>query len=177
MDRRRSIIWLGLLGLALYFIFFGKQTVDTVKEAVLSMFKPKYAGAMSPYDDLINLYAFQNGLDPLLVRAVIRQESNWDPGVPGSDGLSIGLMQITLPLAHDFFGRDSSFDELADPETNIKIGTWYLGREVAAYGQEGGIASYNEGPGNWLKGKHDASYVNSVLGYYKQYQDAIDITG
>lgn len=179
--------WALLLGGAAVLIYYFRDraaqvagdVIGTVEEAVHNMMTPKYAGAASPYDDLINLYAAKNSLDPMLVRAIIRQESNWNPSVMGFDGLSVGLMQITLPVAQDYFGRPSNFTELADPETSIAIGTKLLGSLLKRYGLEGAIASYNEGPGNWLKGRRDAVYVDSVMAFYKQYQDAqaIDVTG
>ncbi len=185
--KRKYLLLFGVIAAALYIILFGKKTFEVAKEIVSTMMKPKYAGGASPYDDLINSYAAKNHLDPMLVRAIIRQESNWDPDVPGFDGLSIGLMQITLPLAHDYFGRDSSFEELKDPETNIAIGTWYLGRMIQKFGTELGIAAYNEGPGNAAKGAadggynqgpyDDAKYVESVLNFYNQYMTAQAIPG
>ncbi len=164
---QRSIILLICAVLVLLFIFFGGGEVY----AMIKKRTAKYIGAETPYDDLIQKYARKYGVDPLLIRAVIQQESNWQESVMGEDGLSVGLMQITLPLAHDFFGRDSNFTELADPETSINIGAWYLGKLIPKYGTTGALASYNEGPGNWLKGKHDEVYTTSVLAFYQQYQE------
>ncbi len=143
---------------------------------VLMTHKAKYVKQASPYDDLIQAYADKYSVDPLLIRAIIQQESAWDPDVPGEDGLSIGLMQPTLATAHDFFGYDVTFDDIKDPDTNIHIGVWDFDRwrtYLAERGEtslEAQIASYNEGPGNWFKGKHDVSYVQGVIGYYNLYR-------
>lgn len=84
------------------------------------------------YADTITAYADAQGLDPALVAAVILCESSYDPKAESRLGAR-GLMQL-MPdtaewVAHKLGedGADYSFDNLYDPQTNIRFGTWYLG--------------------------------------------------
>ncbi|HBC92191.1 MAG TPA: lytic transglycosylase [Pelotomaculum sp.] len=145
-----------------------------------------------PYHDTITFYGKVYNVDPALIAAVIKAESNFDSEAVSVRGAR-GLMQImpeTGLWAADQTG-ESTFDSelLFDPETNIKLGTWYLsdlGKEF-----DGStvliLAAYNGGRGNvkdWLAGKTlinpEASisqipfpetryYVKKVLLYYRLY--------
>lgn len=100
----------------------------------------------SPRDWLVNdrLYAkeiktaaLKHKLDPLLVRAVIFQESRFDPFALGDDG-EYGLMQV-LPSGSvtDWAKMNRkpkpSNDQLTNPELNLEIGCWYLARAMKRY--------------------------------------------
>jgi soluble lytic murein transglycosylase len=94
-------------------------------------------------------------VDPYLVAAVIKCESNFDPQAISS-AHSKGLMQVGDEAANDMasFGyvdeaRYAS-DNLFDPETNIFYGTAYLSYLLERYdgNEEAAIAAYNAGPRN-----------------------------
>lgn len=155
------------------------------EDIVTMVTKPKYTGEVSPYDDIIQKYAEMYNLDPMLIRAVIRQESNWQSDVIGFDGKSIGLMQITKPLAHDFFytigmvynkydakNPDVKFSDFSDPDINIRIGAWKLSNDLKYYSGdlEKTLEAYNEGRGNVNNGIDDTVYSDSVLAYYNSYK-------
>jgi len=76
----------------------------------------------------------RNGVDPCLLRAVIWKESKFDRSVIGSKG-EIGLMQVMQKYAaHDWAEAHRtqipSPGALSDPEFNIEVGSWYLGRAL-----------------------------------------------
>ncbi len=84
------------------------------------------------YSALIEKTARRNGVDPDLVRAVIWRESGFDRTVIGSKG-EVGLMQIMPGLAAADWARAKkcplpSRAALSDPELNIEVGSWFLGR-------------------------------------------------
>jgi soluble lytic murein transglycosylase len=95
-------------------------------------------------------------VDPRLVYAVIWQESRFDAERVGKAG-EIGLMQITTNAAREWAGippgdRWPALD-LAQPQTNIAIGTWYLARALRRWaGRDDplpyALAEYNAGPSN-----------------------------
>lgn len=78
------------------------------------------------YEEEIQAAAEEYGVEPSLVAAVIRTESRFDPTVESSRG-AYGLMQL-LPGTASFISERSGVQgDYRDPETNIRIGTWYLG--------------------------------------------------
>ncbi len=83
------------------------------------------------YVPLIEKYAQENGIDKAFVAAVIRNESSFRPEAESSTGAR-GLMQLTSDMTEWIAGKigdnNYSFDQMFDPETNIKYGCWYLGQ-------------------------------------------------
>ena len=75
---------------------------------------------LSPYDDQIKKGALELGWDWRLLAAVTYQESNFDPKVQSWAG-AIGLMQV-MPETGQHFG----FNNLRDPDQNIRAGVKYL---------------------------------------------------
>lgn len=99
-------------------------------------------------------------VDKALIYAVIRTESSFNPDAVSSIGAR-GLMQITestfewaqMRLGGDF--ADDSYDDLFDPETNIKYGTFLLSAFIKEFGSiDNALCAYHAGWGNaksWLK--------------------------
>jgi len=103
------------------------------------------------YEEQIASSAARHGVDPFLVAAVISAESGFD-----ADGVSpkgaVGLMQLMPKTAAEqasVIGRDPlGPGDLADPATNIELGTGYLARLLRRYGDErAAVAAYNAGMG------------------------------
>lgn len=65
-------------------------------------------------------------LPAALADAVMRVESNYNPLALGAAG-EVGLMQVMPPTAR-MLGHKGTLEELADPETNIRMGVTYLGQ-------------------------------------------------
>lgn len=93
--------------------------------------------------------------DPLLILAVVAQESHGNPNARGrmqSGAFSgaLGLMQIKLETAKKMgerFGlRIESETDLLKPEINVTVGTAYLIRLIAKYGNwKDALIAYNLG--------------------------------
>lgn len=90
-------------------------------------------GRYDNYDSVIASVAARHGVDPLLVKAVIWQESRFHPHKLGGHG-ERGLMQVTEPAAQDWVRANAveTFvpEDLLDPKTNIEVGTWYLAQAL-----------------------------------------------
>jgi len=90
-------------------------------------------GRYSAYDSQIANVAARHGVDPLLVKAVVWQESRFHPDKLGGDG-ERGLMQVTEPAAQDWvvaLGIETFVPtDLLDPKTNLEVGTWYLAQAL-----------------------------------------------
>ena len=103
------------------------------------------------YDVYVEVAADQNDLPPHLVYAVIKCESGFDSSAVSNMG-AVGLMQIT-PDTFRWLTNDilyDHFDEgmLYDPETNIKMGCFYLRYLIDKYqNTETALAAYNAGMG------------------------------
>ncbi len=142
-----------------------------------------------PYADLIQTWAAQRQINPLLVVALIRQESRFSPQIRSAVGAT-GLMQV-MPDTAKWIQQSAGLDpyDLTHPDDNIRLGTWYLDHTHAEYNNNSllAVASYNAGPGNvakWMKqgGYGDADdfaeaipfpetkgYIRSVFGGYWNY--------
>ncbi|MCF6096440.1 lytic transglycosylase domain-containing protein [Thermovorax subterraneus] len=110
------------------------------------------------YEEYIIKYADEYGVDPYLVAAVIKVESNFSPEAVSPKG-AIGLMQImpdTAQWAAEQIGIGNiKAEEIFNPGVNIRIGTWYLAGLIDEFKDTDlALAAYNGGRGNvreWIK--------------------------
>ncbi|MGI6084282.1 MAG: lytic transglycosylase domain-containing protein [Acetivibrionales bacterium] len=131
---------------------------------------------MPRIDAAINTYSKQFGLDPKLVRAVIKEESGFQPFALSTSG-AMGLMQL-MPGTAEGLGVTDAYNI----EQNILGGTQYLYYQLKAFDGdlELALAAYNAGP-NAVK-KHGGippytqtqNYVKKVLKSYEMYQALVD---
>ena len=95
------------------------------------------------------------GLDAALVFSVINVESHFRENAISAKG-AVGLMQV-LPSTAEEVAKNFSWEnfDLKEPETNIKIGAYYLSQLLHNFGSlDVALAAYNAGPtnvGKWLK--------------------------
>ncbi len=118
------------------------------------------------YKEYVYKYSSRYGVDPYLVFAIIKAESSFDPNAT-SHRNAIGLMQITERTgawgARDLKMGKFEAADLYDPETNIEIGCWYIGRLMKQFNNnlELVITAYNSGSGRVSEWLRDQSYSNS----------------
>jgi soluble lytic murein transglycosylase len=91
--------------------------------------------------------ARRNGLDPLLVAAVIQVESHFDPFAVSQVGAR-GLMQLMQPTAEWLLKDDLQPQHLFNPVLNIELGTAYLAQLMNRFGGDlnQALIAYNAGP-------------------------------
>jgi soluble lytic murein transglycosylase len=100
-------------------------------------------------------------LDPFLIWALMRQESQYQPQVVSKAG-AVGLMQIMPATAGDIAARlrvPTEEVKLDDPEVNIRFGSFYLRSMLDQFSGNAdmALAAYNGGGGNvrrWKKSAH-----------------------
>jgi len=101
------------------------------------------------YAPLMERAASLNGIDPLLMTSLVKQESLFDPTSRSWVG-AMGLAQL-MPGTADWVRKKvpGPERELTDPFWNLKLGTWYLNYTHQEFGGVSpyAVAAYNAGPG------------------------------
>jgi len=126
-----------------------------------------------PYRAELERFAKQNGLDPFLVAALIRQESEFNPKAVSRMNAR-GLTQI-LPgtgkeLSRKLKVKAYGTASLFLPAVNLQLGTFYLKTIVDNLGGrwEAALAAYNAGPSrarawsSWGEFREPAEFIETV---------------
>jgi hypothetical protein len=92
-----------------------------------------------PYANVITAAATRHGLDPNLVHALIRAESNYQPRARSSRGAR-GLMQLMPETLRTYQVRNAY-----DPAANVEAGTKYLRTLLDRFPLAEALAAYNAG--------------------------------
>jgi hypothetical protein len=124
------------------------------------------------FDDQIGQAAKRYGLDPALLKGVIKQESGFDPSAQSSAGAR-GLMQLMPSTAKGLGVSDPT-----NPAQSINGGARYLSQMIRLFGGDvqKGLAAYNAGPGNVKKYggvppfEETQNYVRRVMGYAAEFR-------
>ena len=109
-----------------------------------------------PWADAVHDAARQRNLDPYLVAALIRQESEFDPKAVSRAG-AIGLMQLMPATGRDLARRQGiprfSTANLKTPEISLRLGTYHLKTVLDQFetNLELALAAYNAGESRALE--------------------------
>lgn len=132
---RRMVVNLAIVLLCL--VVLGCLVFTTGHDRIVELEYPQ------KYQEYVEYYAGKYDIDPLLLYAVIRTESNFNPEAQSNAGAR-GLMQIT-EVTFDWIKskiaptEELTFDSLYDPETNIRFGTYFLSYCLLRY--DGDVAT------------------------------------
>jgi soluble lytic murein transglycosylase-like protein len=124
------------------------------------------------FEGLIGDSAASNGVDPALIKAIIANESSFDPSATSPTGAQ-GLMQLEPGTAAGLGVTDPY-----DPAQNIAGGTRYFKGLLERYNGDVrlALAAYNAGPSAVEKYAgvppyvETQRYVEAVLGSYAKYK-------
>jgi hypothetical protein len=132
---------------------------------------PAWQRPAGPYlETLIQKYASRYGVDASLVRAVMRNESGFNPNAVSPKGAQ-GLMQL-MPGTAASMGVSDPFD----PEQNIAGGVGYLRHCLDRFDHNVplAVAAYNAGPGRVSRSQgvpaipETQAFVKNVMGAYTE---------
>ena len=183
-----------LLAFAACLVYLAVRSGDPV----YTLYELMSPARFKKYDRLIRSVANEQNLDPRLVKAVVWRESRFDPQKYGTAG-ERGLMQVSGKAAAEWAGenRIDNFrdDDLFDPETNLRAGSWYLRRAIEHWQHQPdpipfALAEYNAGASRvqrWAGGSdavgvaskdflrnidfpNTRKYVDSVIERYRFYK-------
>lgn len=117
----------------------------------------------SKYDDLLSEAGRKYGVDPRLLKAIMKQESKGDPYAISRAGAR-GLMQI---IPSNF--KSTGISDWTDPRQNIFAGAQIMAENMRNAGGNIPLALryYNGGYDRSRWGRENAAYPGAVLGYYQ----------
>ena len=129
---------------------------------------PQESGLMAMIQDK----AMQQGVDPALIKAIVKNESGFNPKAVSPVGAQ-GLMQL-MPGTAKSLGVENSFNA----EENLEGGTKYLKGLIQKFQSVPlGVAAYNAGPGAVQKYggvppyAETTNYVKKVMNSYAAYKN------
>jgi soluble lytic murein transglycosylase len=108
------------------------------------------------FNDLLVAEAVGVDLDPLLLLALVRQESNFEWHVESWAGAQ-GLMQI-MPATADWIALQLGWTGFSQsmiyrPHVNVRFGTWYFAHQLSSFNNDivAALTAYNAGPGRVMR--------------------------
>lgn len=165
--RKRSIL-APILALLLVLALAGTLLFSTFRDKIEHWEYPQR------FTEYVEYYAGKYGIDPMILYAFIRTESNFDPNAD-SDAGARGLMQIT-EVTFDWIKmkiaptESLTFDDLYDPETNIRFGSYFVSYCLNRYSGHlaTAAAAYHSGVGtvDGLLGQEAYSPDGVTLDHY-----------
>ena len=136
---------------------------------------PKYDVPLS--DDLVLHIidvADKNNIDPELILAIIKQESNFDASAIGDSGRSFGLMQVQKKWHGERMQRLGCTD-LLNPYENIIVGADIIAEKLrSGKGMAWALMAYNGGnpyANSMLQSSEISEYAQNVITYYDEYKE------
>jgi len=134
----------------------------TLAEAPRPLLELAYPLAYAP---LVEAAGRENEVSPLVLLALIRQESFYDPqatSVAGALGLTQVIPATAMDIAEKLDRRDFTPRDLLEPSLNIEFGASYLGDQLRLFDGDLylALAAYNGGPGNALGWRDDPATID-----------------
>jgi soluble lytic murein transglycosylase-like protein len=128
----------------------------------------------APYEQQIEAAAQKYGIDPAVLKGLIKQESGFNPNAGSSAGAQ-GLTQLMPGTAASL-----GVTNLQDPAQSIDGGAHYLKMQLDRFGGDysKALAAYNAGPGAVQRYggvppyAETQNYVKNVLAFAQQYRQS-----
>lgn len=156
-------------------ILDSKLNTAQTQSSANKVFSPQVANR-TEIEGLIEKYSERNGLDKDFVKALVKQESGFNPKATSKCG-AMGLMQL-MPGTAQGLGVTNPYDA----EQNIAGGTKYLRSMIDRFqgNEKLALAAYNAGPnavkkyGGIPPYQETQNYVKNIMSMYQGYKNGGD---
>jgi soluble lytic murein transglycosylase-like protein len=150
------------------------RDVEFLQEQLLAVpaSTPEPPQTKPPLYAMADKAALAHGIDPLLFRALIQQESAWNPNAVSPVGAA-GLTQLMPATASSECGLTA--DERFDAEKNLNCGASYFAAQLRRFGAvDLALAAYNSGPsrvaklGRIPRIRETQNYVSRIMANWQE---------
>ena len=155
--------------------YFGRESVQSANAKIVAANARGHQASQDEIDAAIVMAAARHNVDPNLVRAVVKVESNFNANAVSRKG-AMGLMQLMPSTA-----RSLKVNNPFDPEQNVDAGVRHLKQLLENYGGDVKLtlAAYNAGSGAVARSAgvpHFAETQNYVRRITNLYYGGFDLT-
>jgi len=155
--------------------YFGRESVQSANAKIVAANARGHQASQDEIDASIVMAAARHNVDPNLVRAVVKVESNFNSNAVSRKG-AMGLMQLMPSTA-----RSLKVNNPFDPEQNVDAGVRHLKQLLENYGGDVKLtlAAYNAGSGAVARSAgvpHFAETQNYVRRITNLYYGGFDLT-
>jgi soluble lytic murein transglycosylase-like protein len=155
--------------------YFGHDSVQSANAKILAANSHAHQASPEEIDQSIVMAAARHNVDPNLVRAVVKVESNFNSNAVSRKG-AMGLMQLMPSTA-----RSLNVKNPFDPDQNVDAGVRHLKQLLENYNGDVNLtlAAYNAGSGAVARSSgvpHYAETQNYVRRITNLYHGGLDIT-
>jgi len=155
--------------------YFGRDSVQSANAKIVAANARGHQASQEEIDASIVMAAARHNVDPNLVRAVVKVESNFNSNAVSRKG-AMGLMQLMPQTA-----RSLNVKNPFDPDQNVDAGVRHLKHLLENYGGDVNLtlAAYNAGAGAVARSSgvpHFAETQNYVRRITNLYYGGFDLT-
>lgn len=138
---------------------------------------PAHAGKYGPtiYDDCFARAGAHYGINPLLLKAIARQESSMNPSAVGQNTngtQDLGIMQINTTHLTKLAKAGIQRHHLMDACTNITVGAWVLADAIRRFGMSWTAVGAYHSPTAWRRQDYAVKVSKHLIREIRAAQEA-----
>lgn len=166
--------YIALAGLLIFFFAVSKGLGSEKTAATATKPKTETGGGVVTLLDIINDHAKRYNVPVPLIKAIIKNESSWNPNARNPNDPSYGLMGI-MPIVAQDYGIVEDWHNVTSaeiaaiylPYNNIGCGSKLLGGLLKRHDMATAVEMYNVGERGYEElGRRNSNYRNNVMSDY-----------